>query len=237
MADRNTIVGIDFLVIGFIVAGLGYIGAQSIPIAAFGFAVAIIGALLLLIVPEPIPQDTYRGLLKDVITNIEIILEESQLKERAYFFRVENEMRAFVPIIHENIQSSERLVHILTTGPKRFITNFQGLRGIVLVPPGNELIKLAKVQKDDNIEEKLRSTLVGFSDLASSVLAIEEGNQIKIQIRDPKITSQSPLFNECLGTPVSCIACCVVSAIKEKAIRIIDEKSDKSIIRLTIEAM
>ena len=237
LVDRNTVVGVDFLLIGFVVAGLGYIGAQSIPIAAFGFAVAIIGALVLLIVPEPVPQDAYRSLLKDAITNIEIILEESQLKERAYFLNIENEIRAFIPIIQERIQSSDRLVQSLTVCPKRFVTNYRGFRGLVLVPPGNESVKLAKIQKDDNIEEALRNVLVGFSDLASSILVVEEGEQIKIQMKYPKITSESPFFNECLGTPVSCIACCVVSKVKERAIRIVDEKFDKSMTRLTIKVV
>lgn len=50
MIDRNTIVGIDFLVVGFTLASLGYILAQSIPITAIGVEVAILGALILLIV-------------------------------------------------------------------------------------------------------------------------------------------------------------------------------------------
>lgn len=237
MADRNTIVGIDFLVIGLVVAGLGYIAAQSIPIAAFGFAVAIIGALVLLIVPEPVPQDSYKTLLKDAIANIEIVLEESHLRERAYFLHFENDVRAFIPITDKNIQSSQRLVQNLMMAPKRFITNYKGLRGLVLVPPGNELVKLAKVHGEDNIEEALRNVLVSFSDLASSVLVVEEGRQIKIQINNPKIASQYPLFNECLGTPVSCVACCVISTIKESGIRIIDERFDKAMIRLTVETV
>ncbi len=174
MVDRNTIVGIDFLVIGLVVLGLGYIGVQSIPIAAFGFAVAIIGALLLLIVPEPIPQDTYKSILKDAIANIEIILEESQLRERAYFLKIDDEVRAFVPISagSESVQSSQGLVQNLTKGPKRFITNYRGLAGLTLIPPGNELVKLSKVQKGDDVEESLRNVIVGFSDLATSVLSV-----------------------------------------------------------------
>ena len=99
MVDRNTVVGIDFLVVGFMLAGLGYIVAQSVPIAAFGFALAVIGALLLMIVPESVPQDAYRALLSDSIRNVEIILEESDLHERAYFMQLEDgEVRALIPL-------------------------------------------------------------------------------------------------------------------------------------------
>src|SRR5271157_4683205 len=97
----------------------------------------------------------------------------------------------------------------LSKAPRRFITNYRDLRGLTLVPPGNEIVKLSKVQRDDDIEESLRNSLIAFSDLATSVLSVEEGNQIKIRIENPKLTSESPFFNECLGSPVSCVACCV----------------------------
>ena len=99
MVDRNTVVGVDLLVVGFLVSALGYILAQSIPIAALGFALAIIGALLVLLVPEPVPQDAYRALLSDSIRNVEIILEEADLHERAYFVQLEDgEIRALIPL-------------------------------------------------------------------------------------------------------------------------------------------
>src|SRR5580704_17834446 len=170
MVDRNTIVGIDLLTIGIVVSGLGFIGAQSIPIAAFGFAVAIIGALILLIVPESIPQDAYRALLKDSIANIEIILEESQLRERAYFVKTEEKVRAFIPMLSlaENVRgkTSEMIAPSLSNAPSRLITKYWGMTGLMLIPPGNEIVRLSKVQKGDDLEESLRSTLVGFADLA-----------------------------------------------------------------------
>ncbi|MHB8567863.1 MAG: hypothetical protein ACYC7D_12845 [Nitrososphaerales archaeon] len=233
MVDRNTIVGIDLLVIGGVVSALGYIGVQSIPVAGFGFAVAIMGALILLIVPEPIPQDAFRALLADSITNIEILLEESRLKERAYFLRTDDEkVRAFIPF---EKHSPAELLERLNKAPKRFVTNSGDLKGLMLIPPGNEIVRLAKIQKDDDVEESLRNALVGFSDLAASVLAIEEGTEVKIQINNPKISSQSPFFNECLGSPVSCVACCVVASVKGEPVRIVDEKFDKALIRLTLE--
>jgi hypothetical protein len=239
MVDRNTIVGIDLLTIGVVVSALGFIGAQSIPIAAFGFAVAIIGALILLIVPESIPQDAYRSLLKDSIANIEIILEESQLRERAYFVKTEEKVRAFIPILStaESISgtTSEMLAQSLSKAPARFITKYGDLKGLMLIPPGNEITRLSKVQKGDDLEESLRSTLVAFADLATSVLAIEEGNEIKIQIKNPKLSSESPFFNYSLGSPVSCVACCIIAVAKDVPIRILDEKYDRALIRLTIE--
>jgi len=241
MVDRNTIVGVDLLVIGAVVSALGYIGVQSIPIAAFGFAVAIIGALVLLIVPEPIPQDAFKALLKDSITNIEIILEETHLKEKAYFIRTDDDkVRAFIPFLAEaqvESNANAKTLLALNKAPKRFITNYADLKGLMLIPPGNEIVKLSKIQKGDDLEESLRTALVGYSDLASSVLAIEEGNRVKIQIGSPKISSESPFFNESLGSPVSCVACCVVASVKGEPVRLVDEKFDRALVRLTVDVI
>jgi len=243
VVDRNTVVGIDFLVVGFIVSGLGYILAQSIPIAAFGFALAVIGALLLLVVPEPVPQDAYRALLSDSIRNVEIILEETDLHERAYFMQLEDgEVRALIPLSTvkaavggESISSAT--LRELDKAPRRFIINYHGLRGLMLIPPGAQIVKLARVERGGDLEESLRSALVEFSDLAGSVLAMEEegSKTARVQIAKPKLASESPFFNNCLGSPVSCIASCVATVVKGGPVRILDEKFDPALVRLTLE--
>jgi hypothetical protein len=243
LVDRNTIVGIDFLVVGFVVAGLGYILAQSVPIAAFGFAVAVIGALLVLLVPDPVPQDAYRALLSDSIRNLEIILEESDLHERAYFIQMEDgEIRALIPLSTleaatggESITSAT--LRELDKAPKRFIVDYHGLRGLMLIPPGAQIVKLAKVERGGDLEDSLRSVLVEFSDLAGSVLAVEEeGSKLaRIQIAKPKLTSESPFYNNCLGSPVSSIAGCVATVVKGGPVRILEEKYDPALVRLTLE--
>ena len=255
LVNRNTIVAIDFLTVGAIVAALGYVWAQSIPIPAFGFAILIIGALIPLIVPESVPQDAYKALLKDSITNIEIVLEESQLKERAYFMRLDesgierDEIRAFIPFpvmkargeevsasANESLPSTEVLLQkTFSRSPRRFIVSFGRSKALCLVPPGNEIVKATKIQRGDDLEESIRNALVGSTDLASSVLVMEEGKNIKIQIVGPKLSSASPFFTECFGTPVSCVASCVAAAALGAPVRIVDEKFDRSVIRLTLE--
>jgi hypothetical protein len=243
VVDRNTIVGIDLLVVGFIVSGLGYILAQSVPIAAFGFALAVIGTLLLLLVPEPVPQDAYRALLSDAIRNVEIVLEESDLHERAYFMQLEDgEIRALIPLSAlkaavggESISSAA--LRELDKAPRRFIIDYRSLRGLMLIPPGAQIVKLAKVEKGGDLEESLRSVLVEFSDLATSVLTVEEegAKVMRVQIAKPKLTSESPFFNNCLGSPVSCIAACVATVVRGQPVRIVDEKYDPALVRLTLE--
>jgi len=236
--ERNTLVGVDFLLMGFIISALGFFLADSVPIASFGFALAVIGALVLLIVPEAVPQDALKALLKDAVRNVEIILEEAGLRNPAYFMQMEDgELRALVPLSARGATEEAPTPAEIDRSPRRFIVNQRGIRGLLLIPPGNELVRLAKVEKGADLEEALRSTLVEFSDLAQGVLALEEdgGRVAKIQITKPKLSSDSPYFNDALGTPVSCVAACTVAVAKGASVRISDERYDPGFIRLTLE--
>jgi hypothetical protein len=250
LIERNTIVGIDFLIVGFVLAALGYILALSIPIAAIGIDVAILGALILLIVPESVPKDSYKALLEDSIANIEIILEESSLNEKAYFIRSnQKEIRAFIPAVIDIERTTSRshpstsqleLVESLSKSPPRFVTRYGNQLGLLLVPPGNEICRLSKVQEGDDLEDSLRSAIVSFSDLASSVMAVESKDEegrsfVKINISNPRLFGEFPFFNRCLGSPLSCIASCVAVATKGKAVRLVDEKVEGDLIHTTLE--
>lgn len=236
--ERNTLVGLDFLVMGVFISALGFFLADSIPIASFGFALAIIGALILMIVPEPVPQDALKALLKDAVRNVEIILEESGLRNRAHFMQMEDgEVRAFVPITNPDGQANARVAD-LDKAPRRFIVDYKGMRGLMVIPPGNEIVRLAKVEKGADLEEALRSTLVEYSDLARGVLAVEEdgGRVAKIQITKPQLASESPYFNDALGSPVSCVAGCVAAVVRGSPVKITEERYDPGFIRLTLES-
>ena len=235
--ERNTLVGLDFLLMGSVIAALGFFLADSVPIASFGFALDVIGALILLVVPEALPQDALKALLKDAVRNIEIILEESGLRNRAYFMQMEGEVRAFVPLGSPNGSLPAPSIAELEKAPRRFIVDHLGMRGLLLVAPGNELVRLAKVEKGADLEEALNSALVEYSDLARGVLALEEdgGRVAKIQITKPQVSSDSTYFNDALGTPVSCLAACVTAAVKGTPVRIAEERYDPGFIRLTLE--
>ncbi len=235
-------IGIALLTVGIVVASLGYIGVQSVPIAVFGISVSIIGSLFLLLAPEVLQKDAYRSMLDDSVANVEILLEEARVRERAFFVPTHsNEVRAFVPIVPQggllveapsSIGSS--LSSLFEGETHELLNDVGGLRGFVLVPPGNEIVKLSKVARGDDPEEALRSALVSFSDLASSVLLVEEEGEVKIQIGGAKLASSLPYFNEIFGSPVSCVAACVVCAVKDTPLRVIEERFDQRLVRLRL---
>lgn len=243
MVDRNTVIGIGLLIIGFEVSSLGYILAHNVPISSFGFAVAIMGAMVLLLVPEPVPQDAYQALLNDAIRNVEIVLEESALREKAYFLQSEDgEIRAFIPTSqldkdNEAKWPSSSAFLQIREAPVCHVVDYGDLRGLLLIPPGARLVKLAGVEKGADLEKALRSVLIEFSDLASSVLALEEGESkiMKIQIGKPTVMWESPSLNNCLGSTVSCIAGCVATVVKGQPVKIVDEKFDPALVRLSLK--
>ena len=235
--ERNTLVGADFLLMGSVIAALGFFLADSVPIASFGFALGVIGALILLVIPEAVPQDAFKALLKDAVRNVEIILEEAGLRNKAYYIRMEDgDVRAFVPLATPDGDVPASMAE-LERSPRRFIVEQRGMRGLLMVAPGNEIVRLAKVEKGADLEEALIATLVEYSDLARGVLALEEdgGKVAKIQIVKPQISSDSPYFNDALGTPVSCLAACVTAVVKGAPVRIAEEMYDPEFIRLTLD--
>ena len=242
MVNRNTVVGIGLLIIGYTTIG-GYMHAQNVPMISFGLAVTIIGAMILLLVPEPVPQDAYRALLNDAVRNVETILEESAPREKAYFLQSDDgEIRAFIPTSHldtnsEGLGLSSSALLQIRNAPLRLAVDYGDLRGLLLIPPGARLVKLAGVEKGADLEKALRSVLIEFSDLASSVLALEEGESkiMKIQIGKPAVTWESPALNNCLGSTVSCIAGCVATAVKGRPVKIVEEKFDPALVRLSLK--
>jgi hypothetical protein len=236
MVERNTVAGMDLLIVGGIVSVLGYVLASSVPVVAFGLAVAVIGALTLLIVSEPVPQDIYRAMLSDAIRNIEIVLEEAGLRERAYFMQMEDgEVRALVPLSGTTLSSAS--ISDLEKSPRHLVVNHKGVLGLMIIPPGNQIVNLARIERGADVEESLKVVLERSSGLAGSVLVVEDkqAGRISVQISGPRIASESPYFNFCLGTPVSSIASSVVAVARGQPVRIADEKSDPALVRLTLE--
>lgn len=272
MPDRTSNIGLVFLLTGVVVAAAGYLVVQSIPIAGFGFAISALGALALFLASEVVPQDAYRALLDDSIANIEIVLEESQLQQRAVFIPSSGAVRAVIPVLTENGRGmrsrtpqreleesifdessfARSLQQIVRDGSRKFIANYENLQGLVLVPPGNEIVKLSKISSgtQEDLEEALQRALISFTDLARSVLVIGttkdtasgdrtyQNNVLKVQIRGARVFSESPFFNQCFGSPVSCVASCVACFVLNAPVKILDERIfDPTNISLTLEIL
>ena len=245
MVVRNTIIGIALLIIGVDIIIGGYMRAWNVPVVSFGSAVVLIGAMMFLLVTEPVHQDAYRALLNDAVKNVETILEESAPREKAYFLQSDDgEIRAFIPTSHPYMENEEKglsssaLLQI-KNAPLRLVVDYGGLRGLLLIPPGARLVRLARVEKGADLEKALRSVLIDFSDFASSVLALEEKESkiIKIQIGEPTMKWDSPSLNNCLGSTVSCIASCVATVVKGQPVRIVEEKIDPALVHLSLEVV
>ena len=240
--ERNTIVGIDFLIVGIAVFSLARVLDQSVSISALGFAISIIGALVLLVVPESIPKDAYKALLNDSIANIETILRESKIQARAYtVVGKDGKIRAFIPIDPDssNLKPVDygNLIQSMNRSADRLIVNYGGLHGLVLIHPGNELVRVAKVEERESIEVALRKVIITLSNLATSLSAIEDGKIIRVDVKNPRLSFDFPRFEMCLGLPLSSVIAGVVAKVKGMPVMILDEKLDRSLLRLSLEIL
>ena len=217
--------------------------ARSVPIAAFGFAIAMIGSVILLVVPGPVSEDAYKAFLNDATKNIEVLIEELGLGERAYFFQTERgEIRAFIPVSGASKEATVNWpppysLPLVGMESNHLVVDNGNQKGLLLIPPGAQLVKLARLEKGEDLEMALRSVLVESSAIASSVLAIEEkeSKTIRVKIGKPAITWESSSLRQCLGSPSSCVASCVAAVVKGGAIRILDEKLDSTRVLLSLE--
>jgi len=253
MVERDTLVGLSLLTIGALFTA-GFVIAQrvpgswlanSVPTAALAVAVGIIGAVILLVVPDSGPRDSHKVMLNDAVRDIEMLLEEFGLRERAYFFEVEpGEVRAFIPIPQASRDGGIIWPASYAHSPpgketSHLVFIYGSQTGLLLIPPGAQLVKLAAIEKGGDLESSLRVVLVDSSDLASSVLALEEegSRTMKVKIERPSLGWESQLFAQCFGSAVSCIACCVAAVVKGQAVRIVDEKAEANLVTLTLEAV
>ena len=240
MTSRSTSLAIVVVLIGLAISMAGYLETLGVSITAFGLAMIAIGTVIISVIPAPIPGDAVVSLLADSIKNLEMTLEQSGPYEKAYFvYFIDIGVRAFIPFQGSENAPLEHSIHpsLLTPrpAPPQIGVNHRGLSGLLIEPLGSTLVKAAGIEKEDDVEEALRLTLVEFSGLADSVRVQETGRDgLKVQIRSPRVILDSPLCNNSFGTPVSSIAACVVAVAKGQPVRIIDEVFAKSTTLLTL---
>ena len=114
----------------------------------------------------------------------------------------DGETRALIPLSALKAAAGQSIssaaLRELDKAPRRFIVDYHGLRGLMLIPPGAQIVKLAKVERGGDLEDSLRSVLVEFWTSPSPVLAVEEEGSklVRVQIAKPKLESQSPFFKD-----------------------------------------
>jgi hypothetical protein len=225
MLDRYQYVGIGFISFGVLFSAFSYLVFLSVSLTALGLSTIILGATLLLVPSNPAPAHQIRAMVEASLVNIEALLEEFDVMGEAVYLPLDDRVSAFIPI-------EEGMELKLDTGgiSVRVLTESNGVPGVMVFPPGSELVRLALLPEDILIEDALNAVLVDFVELANSVKVVSEGSQILVELVSPKVGSDYDRVNRSLGSLSVSISGCVIADIMGEPVFFLREESVDNIL-------
>ncbi|HDN84789.1 MAG TPA: hypothetical protein ENG47_03420 [Candidatus Aerophobetes bacterium] len=250
--NRFKAIGSGFIGFGGIIASFSYFVIFSIPLTALGLAFAILGCVILIFPEYLVPHQVVKGMISGSITNIEAMLEEFSVNQRAiYLPSKDGKIYAFVPLLGN---PSYPEIREIVYAPKRVISNVDGHAGLFIYPPGSDVVVLSgavagqedkteqiregKVSLEDflpQLENTISYCLVDFSEFASKIRVNFDKNKIFLGIKNVKIDVEAPRFTRVLGSPPASLAACCIAQVTRMPVRIIEEKKEGKWVRVVLD--
>ena len=258
--NRLNTLGLGLIVVGAIVAPFCYLIIYSIPLTVLGMALAIIGIVMLLTPQHLIPHQVVKALITGSINNIEAILEEFNASHRAiYLSPREGRVYAYVPL---NANPGLPTSIEIEKAPRRLITYVNESPGLIIYPPGSEVVRLAGLSEPSdpesalyNIEGNLSYVLLDFAELVSGIRVnilkpqfiepdkesetepkkVLKSARFQLQLKGVKFQSEAPRFTRVLGSLPLSLAACVAAATTQRPVKILNESRQKRKITALLE--
>ena len=136
----------------------------SVPLTALGLSTIILGATLLLVPSNPTPAHQIRAMVEASLVNIEALLEEFDVLGEAVYLPMDERISAFIPV-EEGMELNVDTERI----PVRVLTESNGVPGVMVFPPGSELVRLALLPEDIQVEDALNAVLVDYDRVNQSL--------------------------------------------------------------------
>ena len=178
----------------------------SVPLTALGLSTIILGATLLLVPSNPTPAHHIRAMVEASLVNIEALLEEFDVMGEAVYLPMDERVSAFIPV-EEGMELNVDTERI----PVRVLTESHGVPGVMVFPPGSELVRLALLPEDIQVEDALNAVLVDFAEMADSVKVVSEDDQVLVELVSPKVGSGYDRVNQSLGSFAVSVSGCVIA--------------------------
>jgi len=204
--DKYQYAGIGFISFGVLFAVYSYMVFLSVPLTALGLSTIILGATLLLVPSNPTPAHHIRAMVEASLVNIEALLEEFDVMGEAVYLPRDERISAFIPVeegMELNVDTERISVRVLTES--------HGVPGVMVFPPGSELVRLALLPEDIQVEDALNAVLVDFAEMADSVKVVSEGDQVLVELVSPKVVSDYDRVNRSLGSLAVSVSGCVIA--------------------------
>jgi hypothetical protein len=203
----------------------------SVPLTALGIACVVLGATIALIPESPVPGNMIRAMVEGSCAGVEALLEEFNAKEKAVYLPPRNG-RVVALIFYKK---DPRLAWKASEVPVRVVTEVAGEPALMVFPPGSEIVRLGMLGEESGVEEALSYVLTDFLEAVESVKSVEVGRSIVVKMTNPKIRTDFPRFNMCLGSLPTSIAGCVLAQVLGKPVALIEEQAIERTITATFE--
>lgn len=212
--DPYTGLGLALMVFGAPFMVYSHYVLLNVTYAALGMACLILGSVFLLTPASPVPLDAVRALMDGAYVNIEAILEELDLKEKAVYLTRDVRVYCFIPF-HDNFKISDTL---------RLVQD----DGLMIFTPVSELISLGDVLPEGGLENSMSSVLVDYLEACDSVKSVMTGDDIVVSISNPVLGGDYPRIKQCLGSFTVNVSGSVLAYVLGESIRFVDERVDGS---------
>lgn len=233
--DAYMVLGLSLVAFGVPIAAYFYWVVQSVFLTTFSLAMVVLGTSIIFIPENPVPTNAVKGIVEGVCANMESLLETFDASERAWYLPPrEGRVFCFVPLV---AGVKHEVVWTACNSPTRLMTAPMGIPGLMVSPPGSDILRLSRLNEDTELEDAMNYMLVDYLGVAKSVKAAKSGSKINILINKPKIKTDLSRFNKVLGSlPVSMLGC-VVAQVLKTPVSVIEEKNEGNKIRAVVEIL
>jgi len=221
--------GLAMVFFGVPFTAFSYWILSSVPLTALGLACVILGATIMLTPSSPVPKGAIRAMVEGSCVNVEALLEECNVTEKAFYLPPrEGRVYVFVPLrSNPHLPGAGEVMR----APIRVITDAGGCPGLLIFPPGSELMRLSGISSGSGLEDALRYVLVDFVEAVESVKAVGEGGRVVVDLVKPRLRTDFPRFRRVLGSLVTSIAGCVLASCLEVPVVFDEEQADGERVR------
>lgn len=222
--DGHASFGLALALFGIPFAAFSHWILSNVPLTALGLACIILGATIMCTPSSPVPKQATRMMVEGSCVNIEALLEEFNATEKALYLPPrEGRVYALVPL-----KSNPRLLDAdeARRAPIRVITRAGDGLGLLIFPPGSELVRLSGITADSSLEDALSQVLVDLVEAVESVRAVREGDTIIVDLVGPRLRTDFQRFRRVFGSLEASIAGCVLASCLEAQILFEEERMD-----------
>lgn len=226
--DRYMGAGIILVIFGLVFSFYSYLVIYEVVYISISLACLIIGFTILMIPSDPVPLGTVRAMIEGATINVEALLEEFDVKLNAFYLPPrDGRVYCYIPLSGDFEKS---YLSKVLSAPLRVVTEVGGVSGLIVFPPGSEIVRLSMFSGDIGVEDALNYVLVDFLEAADSVKMVQEGDGIVVQIAKPRISTDFPRYNKSLGSLTTSIAGCIISYVIGQPIKYLSEDSFEGIL-------